>query len=292
MGFFCKCDLEHGATRTEQLPIQLNRGSSGFDPSFDPFYADEETRSAAEDQPYYDLLLDFPLTTGPEVVTADGYAYVMLQDSRFRVGMPKITKFPDHAGMMKVNQLLAKELAQYRLQAAGCAQGIDFNGGDFDLSTGVELFSRHLFSVVRHGSSFCGGAHPNFQSFINLYDLHTGTEVSTEDLLAREIDPDTVKKLIGNTSADGADLIRGLMAELYLQHAHPEADCLDVITRDENRAPVFSTKHYLSSHGLVLVPDLPHVEQACAEDVIIPYGELRPLLRKNSQLFMLAGINQ
>jgi hypothetical protein len=84
-----------------QLPIQLNRVSSGFDPDL----ADNtEEGKSAPDQAYYDLLLDFPLTTSPETTTKSGYAYLMAEDSRFKTGLPRLTMFPDTAAMTNVNK--------------------------------------------------------------------------------------------------------------------------------------------------------------------------------------------
>jgi hypothetical protein len=78
------------------------------------------------------------------------------------------------------------------------------------------------------------------------------------------------------------------MAELYLRHAQPGKNCRDVIGRDEEtHAPSFSTTQYLSGRGLVVNADLPYAVLACAGPVVIPYGELRPLLRKDSRLFFL-----
>lgn len=270
-GTFCKCDLRH-APAGKALPIHLSRVSSG------------------PGQTYSDLLLDFPLQTGPEVNTAPGYAYVMVEDPRFHTGLPRLTRFPDSAVMARVNQLLADEMRKYRQDVANCVEGVDFNGDDWDVKTGIELFNRHLLTVSREGSIFCGGAHPDNYRSINTYDLDSGVETSVEDLLVRELDLSSVKKLIGSSQLSGKDAIHRLMAELYLQHAHPEGDCRDVISRTEDtHEPAFDTIEYLSGHGLVVQPDLPHVVYACAESQTIPYEELRPLLRKGSKFFSLVG---
>jgi hypothetical protein len=284
-GSFCKCDLAHAsAGQARQLPIQLKRVSSGFDP--DLADTTEEGKSAP-DQAYYDLLLDFPLTTSPETTTKSGYAYLMAEDSRFKTGLPRLTMFPDTAAMTSVNKLLETQMTKYRLEAAACLQGVAFNGGDFAVATKVELFSRHLLSVTREGMIFCGGAHPEDAKYVNTYDLDTGTETSVGDLLVREMDGKAIEKAIGTEQISGKEAVERLMAELYLHHAQPNKDCRDVIGRDETHAPSFSTTQYLSGRGLVVNADLPYAVLACAGPVVIPYGELRPLLRKDSQLFLL-----
>jgi hypothetical protein len=290
-GTFCKCDPQH-APAGKSLPVQLRRVSSGFNPDFELFLSEPEAGSAP-DQAYYNLLLDFPLTTGREVTTGNGYAYVMIEDPRFKTSLPRITRFPDPAAMIKTNQLLDKELGKYRLYAAECLQGVSFNGGDFELKTTVELFNRHLLSVTRQGMIFCGGAHPDSVTYINTYDLDSGSETSVEELLAREMDQQAVRKLIGNRELGSKDLVHRLIAELYLRRAQPDKSCHDVISRnEESHEPAFDTLQYLSSRGLVAQPSLPHVAQACAEPVTIPYEELRTLLRKGSQFLLLVGTAQ
>lgn len=283
-GTFCKCDLAHSsAGQGRQLPIELKRVSSGFDPDLGE---NTEEGKSAPDQAYYDLLLDFPLTTSPETTTTGGYAYMIAEDPRLKTGLPRLTKFPDPAAITKINKLLETEMTKYRLEAAACLQGAGFNGGDFAVATKVELFSRHLLSVTRAGMIFCGGAHPDDAGYVNTYDLDSGTETSVDDLLAREMDAKAIEKAIGTEQISGKEAVARLMAELYLRHAQPDKDCRDVIGRDEEtHAPAFSTTQYLSVRGLVVNADLPVL--ACAGPVVIPYGELRPLLRKDSRLFLL-----
>jgi hypothetical protein len=291
-GSFCKCDLAHAAKPpAELLPVQLKRISSGFDSAFDPFVSEAEIASAP-DHAYYDLLMDFPLTAGPEVLAKSGFAYLMVADSRFKVSMPRITRFPDRSAMTKVNNALEKELAHHRLRAAECLQGLDFNGEEFDVVATVELFTRHLLSVVRQGNSFCGGAHPNHEMYVNTYNLDSGVESSVEDLLDGEMDSAAIRKLIGSAEGVGKEAISRLVAELYFQRYEPNTeDCRDVIRRNENDgALAFATLQYFSDHGLVVTPELPHVAMACADPVVIPYREFRPFLRKNSQLFSLVEL--
>jgi hypothetical protein len=270
-GTFCKCDPQH-ASVGKALPIHLSRISSG------------------PGETYTDLLLDFPLKASPEITASPGYAYVVVEDPRFHAALPRLTRFPDPAAMLRINKLLAAEMTKYRQEAADCAEGVDFNGKDWDVGTKIELFNRHLLTVSREGSIFCGGAHPDDYRAINTYDLDSASEISTEDLLSREMNVSAIQKLLGNSELSGKDAIHRLMAELYLRHAHPEDDCRDVISRNEDtHEPAFDTIQYLSSHGLVVQPSLPHVVYACAEPETITYEELRTLLRKGSQFFSLVG---
>ena len=287
-GSFCKCDLENALPgQAKLLPIYLERVSSDFDPNFD----------LVSPNAYSDSLLDFPLTTSPDV-TKTGYAYAMMTDSRFKTSMPRITRFPDAPVMMKINMQLQKQLKEFRLEAANCLQHGRVNTiGDFDISTTVELFSRHLMSVVREGGLYCGGAYPGYYLSVNTFDLDSGTEPTVAYLLAREMDPDALKKLVKKddeiTSKSEISRIEAtsrIAAELYLQHHTPyEKECGDVFNRDQSGAPDFTTIQYLSEKGLIIIPDLPHVVQVCADPLLIPYDELRPLLKPNSQFLDLVG---
>jgi hypothetical protein len=96
------------------------------------------------------------------------------------------------------------------------------------------------------------------------------------------------KRMVHNA---GKDAIYRLMAELYLRHAHPKDDCRDVISSDaDTHEPAFDTIQYLSTHGLVVQPSLPHVVYACAQPETVSYEELRTLLRKGSQFFSLVTL--
>jgi len=67
-GIFCRCKDETREPAKGELKITLARVSRGFDPEW-------KSSENAPDQAYYDLLLDFPLRTGPEVHLSKGMAY-------------------------------------------------------------------------------------------------------------------------------------------------------------------------------------------------------------------------
>lgn len=297
-GNFCKCDLSKSAAiKAGQLPILLKRISSGFNPRFAEIVGDS-SGAPAPDQAYYDQLLDFPLTTGSQVTTKAGYAYAMLTDPRFNVSMPRITRFDHPAAMEEVNKLLEQEFRKYRLLAAECLSNRSFGENEFSLDTRVDLFNGHLLTVVREGDSFCGGAHPNYDLYVNIYDLDSHAETSVVDLLVNEIDPEAIKNLPGRkenaaTNLSAKDVVSRFLVELYIQRYKAEdEDCREVIHgNDADESPNLITTQYFSDRGLVVNADLPHVAQVCANPVVIPYGELRHFLKNDSRLLSRLEMN-
>jgi len=181
-GVFCKCNVlnpeKAGVSRTG---ISLERASGGFDPEFE--WSDEGTGA---DRAYYDLLLEFPLKTGPEIRVGNGTAYAMRTDERYSVSLPRLTQFPDAAVMNRVNTDLENELRLRRLRAAGCLfEGQLFSGGQWEEKTRVALVSRNLLSIVRDAMWYCGGAYPDGGSEPLMYNLKTGRPLEMGDVFAR-----------------------------------------------------------------------------------------------------------
>ncbi len=132
----------------------------------------------------------------------------------------------------------------------------------------VFLNARWLAMREDH-SNFCGGAHPNFGVL--------GTLVW--DLAAdREVDPWTWLRV--GRSPEGWRLLpqelKALLAKIYAKGR----DGGDDADRQCREAVEQLASYHLapSAEGLVFMPELPHVVQACADDVVVPWAQLGPFL--------------
>lgn len=269
-GFFCRCDARQSRPPAphDGLSISLTRVSHGFDPGLGSLgLADNPT----PDQAYYDLLLDFPLQTGPEIPAGEWGAYVMQTDERFKVVLPHLTRFPDKQVMSRVNQDLAARLKGGRLAAADCLQGLDFNSGSWDEEVHVGVFTERILSIVRDEEYFCGGAHPDGGPDPILYDMRTGRDLDMKDVFKVQ---ETSATLEYGSVPQGAT--HSLLLGLYKKHyVRPDSEC------DENEiGDDTAIKMYFDQTGLVIAPELSHATRGCGPAITIPYPELRPFLRE------------
>ena len=123
---------------------------------------------------------------------------------------------------------------------------------------------------------YCGGAYPEMSTTWQVINLETGEELDPRTWLLG----DTLETLLyGGPSNIDADLAvpgEPSFYEVFLQH-YPGTptdggDCVDLLSTYENW---FIRPSQL---GIVFTQDLPHVVQACAVDVTIPYAQIWPFL--------------
>ena len=285
-GTFCKCDLSKTSDSGKpRLPIRLKRLSHAL-----PEDTWEEYKPHAGDI-YYDLLLDFPLDQGPEIEVNREIAYRMWTDTRFGVGRPKLTRFPDARVMARINIDLFAEFTQSRLWTAGClsaGQHTGAFGGSYDETASVVAFPPDILSVVVERSWYCGAVHGDASAYGLNYNLHTGRRFSLDHSFQTA------------TGSTGERELATLFAKLYKRHyvkpTGPVApqDC-DVILRritsdDKQLIDSFSPGNatfFMVREGLVIIPTFLYADSGCGPDVTIPYGELRPFVKKDSMLRLL-----
>jgi hypothetical protein len=269
-GFFCKCDASQ-STGSGELKIALTRVSRAFDPAL----VWPDSLEAQPDQAYYDLLLDFPVKSGPAVRVNDQIEYVVRSDPRFDVKVPRLTRFPDGAAMEKINQLLDSHFLYYRLRCALGAQGEDFGGGDTSGGESVELLSRDFLSLLSVISSYSAGAlHPNGEVDARVYNMRTGERFDFEKFFLppeeieapEEKDPDPPST---------SDRLQRALGGLYLKFNKQEPDACDENLMRSNPA----IDVYFTRTGMALLSG--NVRE-CGGAVIVPYSAILPLVRKDS----------
>ncbi|GGL97617.1 hypothetical protein [Deinococcus aerophilus] len=129
------------------------------------------------------------------------------------------------------------------------AQGDD----GYTLNVGVTLLTSRLLSLREDVGYSCGGAHPDSSTTGLILDRATGRHIPLQTLWP-SLTPARLKTLY-----------------LALPGTEPDSECDDILHGME---PSFAV--YLTPAGLNLTPDsLPHVIAACAETVMVPYGQLR-----------------
>jgi hypothetical protein len=101
-----------------------------------------------------------------------------------------------------------------------------------------------------------------------VYDLHTGKTLDLKDVF--EVQKESAP-LADGTVPDGPS--HRLLFQLFLSHYKTEEGCADVMY------PETTLKMFSTDRGLVIAPELAHVVQACGEEILIPYAELRTHLK-------------
>jgi hypothetical protein len=213
---------------------------------------------------------DSSLTHGPEVRVSSGISYAMWKDEHLGIGLPHITRFPDAGVMTKVNEELGLELQNRREMVADCLDTTDGGGRSWDEQVSVSLFTPDILSIVRRSDYYCGGAHPDTALEPLVYDLHTGKTLDLKNVfkVQQESAP-----LTDGTVPDGPG--HALLLQLFLRHFKPQEGCADVIGSDT------TLKIFFTERGLTIASELGHAVQACGDEILIPYSELRAHLRSD-----------
>lgn len=155
-----------------------------------------------------------------------------------------------------LNNALQDRQMGYALNRLDCLGSSDPAGvgNEFNVSTGALFLTSKLLSFNDSVEYYCGGAHPDAYNEGVMLDRLTGEKVSLDTIWY--------------------SLDTGQQHKLYLATlpAKLDAECRDALkTRD---TPGYTAS--LTQGGLQLIPtDLPHVAQACAEAVVIPYAKLK-----------------
>ncbi|MFK7601594.1 hypothetical protein ACI3L1_05220 [Deinococcus sp. SM5_A1] len=181
------------------------------------------------------------------VVAADG------QSVREPLSGLEYPRLPDASAALQAT--LQDRLLFNAVNALECGANLpeDGQGDGYNLHADVTLLTPRLISLRENTDYYCGGAHPDNSTVGLILDRVKGRPVPLAALWP-SLTPTRLKALYLAASA-----------------SDPASECDDVL-RDMNSSFAVS----LSNGGLTLTPDsLPHVVAACAESLVIPYGQLR-----------------
>lgn len=209
----------------------------------------------------------------PKARIDPGLAFTMQTDSDKRIALPRLTQFPDSGILQQVNADLQAEAAKLQEEARRCdaaAQG----KSDWGQTARLDLLTRDVMSLDVEISYFCGGPHPDVEHRPLTYNLRTG------------------KRFDFSTNAEefflGDAIPAGELAALYRKHiGTPESSC-DPSPID----PETQLFLHFTAEGLAIVPELPHFEAACGPEIVIPYREIKPLVKSNNPFASLFQVKR
>ena len=102
-------------------------------------------------------------SSGPDAIPAQRVdprlTFTMQRGSDTRVSIPRLTQFPDHEVMARVNADLVAESNRLGTEAKRC--DADGQGkSSWEQSARVDLLTRDVLSIDVTVSYYCGGPHP------------------------------------------------------------------------------------------------------------------------------------
>jgi hypothetical protein len=196
-------------------------------------------------------------TTGVDI----GYAKVRVR--RTGILFPRLTSFGDRRVLREVNRQIDELTAQF---------GCDERGRNsyYKVRSRVEYAEKDIFSIYATAEYYCNTAYPTNDANQSLtFDLRTGKQVAFEELFK-------------NYEADKREILKTIFAaqvsrsERLAASGRPREETCEgdpeLFSLDRLEGTTFSFN--FSKAGLSVQPDWPHVIEACAERVTVPYAKL------------------
>ncbi|MCC6925086.1 hypothetical protein [Novosphingobium sp.] len=127
--------------------------------------------------------------------------------------------------------------------------------------------------ALDRSSGYCGGAHPYWgYSWMN-FDRQTGLPIVIDRWFARQaVRKQNYPSTDGASLNPGPALLRAIMRRYRQDQKEDGDECRTSLAEQATWSVGVSAK------GLIFTPELPHVMQACSDDLLVPYSELAPHL--------------
>ncbi|PYT61698.1 MAG: hypothetical protein DMG35_08880 [Acidobacteria bacterium] len=203
----------------------------------------------------------------PRQGTAGDIEYRLVPVRDTGIQFPRVTAYKDAGTMNRVNAQIDEVSREF-----GCSEP---RGKDdsYKVSSRVEYAARDIFSIYASASYYCGGPYPTNDENLSLtFDLGTGKRVEFAELFQNyEANKDPILKIIfAKQLARTARLLAA--GKKSDENSNCEEDP-DLFTLKGLRDSTFA--YNFSEKGLVVQPQWPHVVEACAERVTVPYQQLK-----------------
>jgi hypothetical protein len=193
---------------------------------------------------------------------ASGIGHAKTRVGRTRILYPRLTRYRDARVMREVNRQI--DAATKEFTASGCSG----KGTYFRVRSRVGYADRDIFSIYASSQYYCGGPYPtNDQNISQTFDLRTGKLVEFSDLFRNyEADKQEILKTIFGARIESAERIKASGRDT-------DDNCDSPYTMDNLQGTTFN--YNFSATGLQIQPSWPHVIEACADIVTIPYSRLQ-----------------
>jgi hypothetical protein len=190
-----------------------------------------------------------------------GIGYANARVRRTRILYPRLTRYRDAKVMREVNR---------QIDAATRDFNCEGQGGSFNVKSKVTYADKDIFSIYASANYYCNTAYPtNDANVSQTFDLKTGKQVQFEELFK-------------NYETDRREIVKTIFATEIAQSEKLAASGKPREESCEGNPEIYSLEHLegstysynFSKAGLQVQPQWPHVIEACAKIVTVPYGKL------------------
>jgi hypothetical protein len=208
--------------------------------------------------------------------TTNDIHYSMSPVSDTQIRFPRLTAYKDITTMNRVNAQIDELSKEF-----GCPAP---HGKDdwYKVISRVEYAAKDILSIYASANYYCGGPYPTNDANMSLtFDLRTGKKVQFAELFkSYDVNKDQILKIIfARQLARTEKLLAAGRKSDESSNCEENSDLFTLeILRDSEYAYNFSEK------GLVVQPQWPHVVEACAERVTVPYQQLMEFAAPNGIL--------
>jgi hypothetical protein len=200
-----------------------------------------------------------------------GIGYANARVRRTRIMYPRLTRFRDAKVMREVNRQIDASTREFNCGG---------QGGSYKVRSKVTYAENDIFSIYASANYYCNTAYPtNDANVSQTFDLKTGKQLQFEELFENyETDRQEILKIIF-----AGEIARS--EKLAASGKPKEETC-------EGDPDMYSLEHLegstysfnFSRAGLQVQPQWPHVIEACAEIVTVPYSKLRKFAKPDGIL--------
>ncbi len=176
---------------------------------------------------------------------------------------------PDQPGDVAINQALsaivpmpAGTLEDEWLQCLAYAIAAGGRDGYYGQSVKPTMAIAPFLTVEVNRGDYCGGAHPNHDTFHRTYDRTTGEEMN-------------IDAWFGSPDANGGVVTAPELRAMAMAKWPSDEDLEEC---REYAAEVDYWRLELARDGIVFTPDFPHALTACEEAALLTWSELTPFL--------------
>jgi hypothetical protein len=220
---------------------------------------------------YLLILANFALSAvpaqekGPATTKEIHYRMSPVGDTQIRI--PRLTVYKDITTMNRVNAQVDELSKEF-----GCPSP---HGNDdwYKVFSRVEYVAKDIFSIYASANYYCGGPYPTNDENMSLtFDLRTGKKVQFAELfMSYDANKDEILKIIF-----ARQLARTEKSIAAGKKSNENFNCeenSDLFTLETLRDSEYA--YNFSEKGLVVQPRWPHVVEACAERVTVPYQQIK-----------------
>jgi hypothetical protein len=200
-------------------------------------------------------------------------AYSMIPVRRTGIRFPRLVRLENKEVLRLVNRQIDALTSEF-----GCSD----RGADsyYKVRSRVDFAGKGIFSIYASAEYYCGGPYPPNDSNISVtFDLKTGKQVKFEELF-RDYETDK-RAILRAMFAKQVENSEKLMATGRKNEDTCEGNP-GLYSLDRLQDSTFSFN--FSRQGLKVQPQWPHVVEACAELVTVPYSRLSKYAAPNGLL--------